>query len=113
MGLRKAKREGKTPEHYLNVGVVAPAAAWVAETKKILKAVGQTGPAKDTRFDTWRANHGQHCWAHHVDVGGCSRGRVCAFLHSEALGSDDINGAPTSGGADNAPSWLTEMTMTD
>ena len=34
----------------------------------------------------WKeAGHAQHCLAHHLEPGGCPRGRACAFLHADAV----------------------------
>jgi hypothetical protein len=69
--LRKAKREGKEIEFYLRQGAMVPSAETVLELSSLSK-VEQLRIWKDR-------DHSQHCMAFHL--GGCQRGRACAFLH--------------------------------
>jgi hypothetical protein len=73
--VRKAVRAGLARDFYLKQGAEVPTAERVAQ----LKAMG-----KDMAFSEWKQRHGQHCWAHHTEPGGCTRERTCAFLHADA-----------------------------
>ena len=72
--VRKAKREGKAEDHYLKAGSEVPTAEILSELKAM---------PKDTAWAQWKSRHGQHCWAMHMEEGGCTRERTCAFLHAE------------------------------
>jgi tRNA-dihydrouridine synthase 1 len=73
--MRKAKREGKDLNFYLNVGAAVPS----TETVKRLRAMG-----RDEAMEAWKKEHSQHCLSYHLDPDGCNRGRACAFLHVES-----------------------------
>ena len=119
--IRKAKREGLSD---LNTYLVAPppsladiraVTVMAVQTKIPETAVDSTrgdgtgttdlqGESKAlirAQMDYWRKQWPQHCFAHHIQDGGCPRERKCAFLHSDATGS-------TSARYENAPSWLEE-----
>jgi len=71
---RKAKREGKSLDHYLKIGASIP----TVETIVALKTI----ESSDARKQIWNdSNHGQHCINFHL--GKCERGKGCAFLHVE------------------------------
>lgn len=77
--VRKAKRAGLAADHYLKEGSEVP----TAERLRELKAL-----PKDAAWAQWKARHGQHCWALHMD-GGCTRERTCAFLHADVAKNTD------------------------
>lgn len=78
--MRKAKREGKSLDHYLRVGIDPPTAEEVLQLKSM---------DKNDSFARWREKFGQHCYSHHLESGGCPRERTCAFLHMDATYLDD------------------------
>lgn len=86
--VRKAVRAGLDKEHYLKIGAEVPTAARLAELKSMDKAAA---------WGEWKARHGQHCYAMHMDPCGCQRERACAFLHV------DVKTA-----AADEPTWLQE-----
>lgn len=95
--VRKAKREGRSLDHYLKQGAAPPTVKDVADMKA-LRDSGSDG--QDRAQAQWRAKWPQHCSAFHLAPEGCKRDRRCAFLHVEAAGA-----APTF---DEQPSWLEE-----
>lgn len=113
--VRKAKREGLPPQHYLSAAALAPPS--VADLARV-RALGDQA----AQIAAWRPQFPQHCFAHHLGPrpdgadagsgsGGCTRDRTCAFLHCDATGAGDDNGdaAPPAGGRyEAAPSWLQE-----
>ena len=78
--IRKAKRAGLEGDHFLKQGSEVP----TVERLKELKAM-----APDAAWADWKTRHGQHCWAMHMQEGGCTRERSCAFLHAEVSTSPD------------------------
>ena len=40
---------------------------------------------KDAAWAQWKAKHGQHCFAMHMEAAGCTRERTCAFLHADVV----------------------------
>ena len=88
--VRKAMRANLPRDHYLKAGAELPTSEGLAELK-------QMDPA--AAWETWKKRHGQHCWALHLEPGGCPRERSCAFLHADiAKPADEAND----------PSWLQE-----
>lgn len=85
--VRKAVRAGLAADHYLSQGAEPPTARVLTELRAM------DGKAA---WEQWKAKHGQHCWALHMES-GCQRERTCAFLHVEVAKD-----------ADNDPSWLQE-----
>ena len=83
--IRKAKREGKPEDYYLDIGAKSPTHADIAAARALPEA---------ERLPWWRERFGQHCFAHHMAPEGCVRSVACAFLHAELAGED--------------PSWLQE-----
>jgi len=80
--VRKAKREGLTDlEHYLRQGAKVPTAKFLETLKKL--------PRKE-QMTIWKNDHSQHCLAFHLESGGCSRDRACAFLHVDAKGENSF-----------------------
>jgi len=77
---RKAMRAGLPRDHYLSRGAEVPTTKGLAELKAMAPAAA---------WETWKSAHGQHCWAMHMEVGGCTRERTCAFLHADAKHDDD------------------------
>ncbi len=71
--VRKAKREGKPLDFYLQQGSSIPTLEELNEFKSM---------TKEKAFEIWRSSHGQHCWAFHFE-GGCPRDRKCSFLHTD------------------------------
>ena len=72
---RKAKREGKDPGHYLQIGAECP----TIEKLAVLRAM-----SKEEAFEIWKNSHSQHCFDYHLKAdGGCARDRTCAFLHAD------------------------------
>jgi tRNA-dihydrouridine synthase 1 len=69
--IRKAKREGKPRDYYVNQGTEVPTKA----TIKMLQSMDRT-----VAIGKWNEKHKQHCISFHLD-GQCQRGRACAFLH--------------------------------
>jgi hypothetical protein len=72
--MRKAKREGKDTDFYLQQGVEAPTTEDIAQLKSF-KA--------EEAFFIWKKQYSQHCYAFHFDAAGCARERTCAFLHAD------------------------------
>jgi tRNA-dihydrouridine synthase len=70
--MRKAKREGKDLDFYLQRGAEPPSAEDLLELKQM---------TKEEAFAVWRSRFGQNCFAYHFESGGCTRERTCAFLH--------------------------------
>ena len=104
--LRKAKREGLPPDHYLQQGLANPTFAGIRELKLL--------PDDALRMARWRAAHAQHCFNYHfgsqvrsadarrahrlslyssinryVARQGCHRERSCSFLHADPEGLGD------------------------
>jgi hypothetical protein len=80
--IRKAKREGKADlEHYLRIGAEVPTLATISKLRSL---------PRDEQLRLWKQDHSQHCIAFHLDAGGCKRDRACAFLHTEAQGSNSF-----------------------
>ena len=107
--VRKAKREGLDPQHFLSAAALKPPS--VAD----VAAVRASGD-EQAQLAAWRSRFPQHCFAYHLGAlqpngtGGCARDRTCAFLHCDAVGNDD-NGndaQAVSWRFDAAPSWLEE-----
>eukprot|EP01041_Mallomonas_annulata_P004909 gene4909-9790_t len=73
--IRKAKREKKDLNFYLEQGALNP----TAEELEELKAMN-----KEQSFDIWKERHSQHCYAFHLEKNGCPRDRTCSFLHMDA-----------------------------
>lgn len=73
--VRKAKREGKDPEHFLLQGAACP----TLEELAALRAL-----SREESFAQWKARHSQHCWEYHLGASRCGRDRTCAFLHVDA-----------------------------
>lgn len=74
--IRKAKREGLVDlEYYLRMGVEVPSVEIVTTLKHV---------SKEERLAVWKKDHSQHCMSYHLDDGGCTRDRACAFLHVPA-----------------------------
>ena len=88
--VRKAVRAGLPEDHFLSQGVEPPTARVLAELRAMDPAAA---------WERWKAKHGQHCWALHMES-GCQRERTCAFLHVEVAKDGDA--------AANDPSWLQE-----
>ncbi|GMI45963.1 hypothetical protein TrCOL_g669 [Triparma columacea] len=86
---RKAKREGKPLDHYLNIGAELPSLKTVSSLMAL---------TKEKQLAIWNASHGQHCMVYHLSPSGCPRGRSCAFLHcdigasSELVAADEVAG---------------------
>lgn len=80
--IRKAKREGKADlEHYLRIGAEVPTLATISKLRSL---------QRDEQLRLWKEDHSQHCMAFHLDPGGCKRDRACAFLHTDAKGSNSF-----------------------
>ena len=73
--VRKAKREGKDPEHYLSIGAACPTVEELHELRCM---------AKEQAFEIWKERHSQHCYDYHMSDKKCARDRACAFLHVDA-----------------------------
>jgi len=73
--VRKAKREGKALDFYLRQGIEPPTEDAISELKRM---------TKDEAFAVWKAKYPQHCYALHLQEGGCTRDRACSFLHSDS-----------------------------
>jgi hypothetical protein len=73
--VRKAKREGKALDFYLNQGAGAPS----SETIEKLKSLND----KEEAFKLWKTSYSQHCFAFHFDPSKCGRERTCPFLHAD------------------------------
>ena len=84
---RKAKREGKALDFYLNIGATPP-------TSRDLKQVAELPEAE--RIGWWRGKFSQHCYSYHNAENGCPRDRGCAFHHTEITAKVED------------PSWLEE-----
>ena len=70
--VRKAKREGKDPGHYLAIGVECPSLEDLAKLKTM---------TRETAFEIWRDKHSQHCFDFHLKAdGGCERGARAPFF---------------------------------
>jgi len=78
--MRKAKREGKDPMHYLQIGAAVPTED---EIRSLLKL------PRSEALEVWKRDHSQHCLSHHLDPEGCQRGRTCAFLHVDVNRFDE------------------------
>lgn len=72
--LRKAKREGKPEDYYMNIGATPPTAADLKHVR---------GLPDELKMGWWRSKFSQHCYAYHNQEGGCPRDRGCAFHHTE------------------------------
>jgi tRNA-dihydrouridine synthase 1 len=72
--IRKAKREGKSLDFFLKVGIAVPTFEELTHLK---------GLSKSENFELWKKQFGQHCYSYHFD-GSCARERSCAFLHIDA-----------------------------
>ena len=75
---RKAVRAGLPKDHYLSQGAEVPTADSLRELRAMQPAAA---------WEQWKARHGQHCWALHMQDGGCPRARTCAFLHADVAGA--------------------------
>jgi tRNA-dihydrouridine synthase 1 len=84
--IRKAKREGKDPNHYLSIGAVVPSIDIVSRLKKM---------SREAALEAWKRDHSQHCLSYHLDPDGCKRGRSCAFLHVDV--NDFVEGDEVAG----------------
>jgi len=78
---RKAKREGKPLDHYLNIGAELPTLKTFSSLKKL---------TKEQQLAIWNASHGQHCMTYHLGPKGCPRDRACAFLHCDIDASNEF-----------------------
>jgi tRNA-dihydrouridine synthase 1 len=78
--IRKAKREQKPLDYYLNQGAMTPTIQQIEEMKELIQQ-----NQRDKVFQRWKDQHGQHCWNYHFEEKGCHRDRKCAFLHCEAI----------------------------
>lgn len=106
--MRKAKRQGLDPQHYLSAAALAP------PTVDDLAQIRALGDAT-AQLAEWRPRFPQHCFAYHLGprdrntknagVGGCARDRTCAFLHCDPTGSN------ASKANESVPSWLEEKGM--
>ena len=76
--VRKALRTGLPADHYLSQGAEVP----TRQSLEDLKAMD-----KPAAWAVWQSKHKQHCWALHMEEGGCQRERTCAFLHAD-IGAD-------------------------
>ena len=85
---RKAVREGKPMDYYLEQGASPPTLTQLEEARSL---------PEEKRLGWWKERFSQHCFAHHLQAGGCQRERACAFLHAD----------PSNAGA-SEPSWLEE-----
>jgi tRNA-dihydrouridine synthase len=72
---RKAKREGKPLNFYIEQGAAAPA----YEEVQLLKRL-----SKEESFAVWKSKYAQHCYAFHFDEEKCVRERTCMFLHADS-----------------------------
>ena len=79
--IRKAKREGKDLNYYLNIGAKNPTQE-IIESLKSMK--------KEEAFEIWKRDHSQHCYSFHFDEGGCKRDRTCAFLHADVTVAEAV-----------------------
>jgi len=77
---RKAMRSGLPHDHYLMQGAEVPTAEGLGELRAMPPAAA---------WERWKERHAQHCWAFHLDDGGCSRARTCAFLHADVAGASE------------------------
>jgi tRNA-dihydrouridine synthase 1 len=84
--VRKAKREGKDPNHYLSIGAAVPTVDAVSRLKKM---------TREAALEAWKTDHSQHCLGYHLDPEGCKRGRSCAFLHVDV--NDFVEGDEVAG----------------
>lgn len=73
--VRKAKREGKDPEYFLQQGAACPSVEELAALR---------GMPKESAFALWKDKHSQHCFEYHLGENKCTRDRTCAFLHADA-----------------------------
>ena len=73
--VRKAKREGKKLDFYLQQGIEPPTDEALVELKAM---------PKEKAFEVWKLKYPQHCYALHLQEGGCTRDRACSFLHSDS-----------------------------
>eukprot|EP00520_Triparma_pacifica_P012421 CAMPEP_0118665808 /NCGR_PEP_ID=MMETSP0785-20121206/18840_1 /TAXON_ID=91992 /ORGANISM="Bolidomonas pacifica, Strain CCMP 1866" /LENGTH=398 /DNA_ID=CAMNT_0006559999 /DNA_START=348 /DNA_END=1540 /DNA_ORIENTATION=- len=78
---RKAKREGKSLDHYLNIGAELPTLKTIASLKTL---------TKEKQLAIWNVSHGQHCMTYHLSPSGCPRDRACAFLHCDVGGANEL-----------------------
>ncbi len=74
--IRKAKREEKELDYYLNIGSENPTAAEISELLKL---------PKEQAFELWKQRHSQHCFVFHMNPDKCPRERTCSFIHADAL----------------------------
>ena len=74
--IRKAKREGKDLDFYLNIGSENPTAAEISELLKL---------PSEQAFELWKQRHSQHCFVFHMNSDKCPRERTCSFIHADAL----------------------------
>jgi len=80
--VRKAKREGKADlEHYLRIGAEVPTLNTIQKLRSL---------QRDEQLRLWKQDHSQHCVAFHLDPEGCKRDRACAFLHTDAKGTNSF-----------------------
>jgi spore cortex formation protein SpoVR/YcgB (stage V sporulation) len=80
--IRKAKREGKADlEYYLRIGAEVPSLHTIEQLRSL---------PRDEQLLLWKKEHSQHCMAFHLDPNGCKRDRACAFLHTEAKGTNSF-----------------------
>ena len=81
--VRRAKREGRDDlEYYLRIGAQVPSINRIVQLKRL---------PKDDQLHEWKKEHSQHCLSFHMDPTGCRRGRSCAFLHVDAVGTNTFN----------------------
>lgn len=79
--IRKAKREGKNDVlYYVKLGSAIPSRAFVAKLKTM---------APEDALRAFKQNHAQHCLSFHI--GSCQQGRTCAFMHVDAISSNDFD----------------------
>lgn len=73
--VRKAKREGRALDYYLQLGSDPPSEEVITELKQ---------RAPEEAFAQWKQQYVQHCYAYHIQPGGCPRERTCSFLHADS-----------------------------
>ena len=79
---RKARREGRAEDFYLQRGVEPPSAEELARLRAL---------AADAAFAEWKQLDPQHCYAFHLLPGGCPRDRACAFLHADPSQAESLS----------------------
>ena len=80
--VRKAKREMKPLDFYLNIGVELPTSEELSRLKCL---------TKEESLKVWKEKYSQHCYTYHFDPQRCPRERTCAFLHVDIGRSDSAD----------------------